>query len=194
MRLVNCSGRWWTVRTRANWSASPPGMTIWRSSLCPTTPTCSARTGRAAGLPGGWRTYAASTVLWWLWGSGWVSRCAPPEMSTSWIPRTRSIATFCWRPKSLRMRTTTTPSTSAPPMRCYRSLPTWGRKWPTGWSSTIPGWWPTGATMFGRCPTVYSPQSWRILRGNCGIWYGGKQNAFTGRTRPRSWWTASTLS
>ena len=66
-------------------------------------------------------------------GEELASLSAPPATSTSGSRRTRCTATSCWPPRSSRTPTPRCPSTSRPPMRCWRSSLTWGRRRPMRW-------------------------------------------------------------
>ena len=72
------------------------------------------------------------------------------------------------------------PSTSAPPRRCWRSLPTWGRRRPTRWWSPTPSWWLPGATRSSPCPMACLPPSWKTPPRSCTTWCGARHTNSTG--------------
>ena len=95
---------------------------------CATTPSCceTATSSRR-------RSCGTSTAPSSGWERSWASLSAPPATSTSGSRRTRCTATSCWPPRSSRTPTPRCPSTSRPPMRCWRSSLTWGRRRPMRW-------------------------------------------------------------
>ncbi|CCY28791.1 unknown [Firmicutes bacterium CAG:114] len=172
----------------------PPGMTTWRSSPCPTTASWSARTKTAGPSPGTGSRSGNGTARWSAWGRSWASPSAPLGTSISWTRRTRPTAMCCWTPRALTTPTPPTPCTSAPRRRCWRSLPTWGRRRPMRWWSPTPSWWPPGVTTSSPCPTGSLPPSWRTPPRSCTTWSGARPTSSMGRTRPRSSRTESSWS
>ena len=136
-----------------------------------------ARTGSRSG---------SGTAQWSVWGRNWASRSAPRGRPLLRPLRTRPTATSCWTPRALTMPMPPTPSTSAPPRRCWRSLPTWGRRRPTRWWSPTPSWWLPGATRSSPCPMACLPPSWKTPPRSCTTWCGARHMNSTGRILRRS--------